>query len=153
MLALERIIDQECTPSMTTAIDRLLTAQADAMQRRPQVGGFPTFAAILHRAGVRRNEWTLPAAQSVYVTDAGPVVQLGTPVSSGTDSVPPFDERAVIRAVRTDQAGNSTFLEFLAACWQAGVVRYVVDFDARVVTYVGVNGESYVEAYPEVSVD
>jgi uncharacterized protein YbcV (DUF1398 family) len=32
----------------------------------------------------------------------------------------------------------------------AGVVRYECDFEARTVTYYGVNVESYVEAYPAV---
>ena len=38
------------------------------------------------------------------------------------------------------------------AIWQAGVVRYVVDFTGRRVTYFGCNSESYVEAYPEVAI-
>jgi uncharacterized protein YbcV (DUF1398 family) len=49
---------------------------------------------------------------------------------------------------RTDQAGNSTFPEFLAASWRAGVVRYDVDFEARTVAYNGCKGEEYLEAYP-----
>jgi len=64
--------------------------------------------------------------------------------------VPPFDGDALIAALRTDQAGNSTFPEFLAASWRAGVVRYDVDFAARTVAYYGCNGEEYVEAYPAV---
>lgn len=56
-----------------------------------------------------------------------------------------------IRALRTDQAGESTFLEFLMSSWQAGVIRYEVDFEARRVTYFGASGESYVEAYPAVA--
>jgi hypothetical protein len=34
---------------------------------------------------------------------------------SGIADVPPFDREALIEALRTDQAGESTFLEFLAA--------------------------------------
>jgi uncharacterized protein YbcV (DUF1398 family) len=49
-----------------------------------------------------------------------------------------------------DQAGKSTFPEFLAASSLAGVVRYDVDFAARTVTYCGCNGEEYIEAYPFV---
>ena len=52
----------------------------------------------------------------------------------------------------TDQAGESTFPQFLAAAWQAGVVSYEVDLAARTVAYYGVNGEKYVEAYPAVEV-
>jgi hypothetical protein len=32
---------------------------------------------------VHRNEWFLPSAQSVYVTDLGPVVQQGMPIATG----------------------------------------------------------------------
>lgn len=138
---------------MSSAIELLQAAQQEAMERRPSVGGFPTLAAVLHRAGVRRNEWTLPAAQSVYLTDFGPVVQMGTPVADGTQEIPPFDEAALVRALRADQAGASSFPEFLAASWRAGVVRYVVELDARRVTYYGINGETYTEAYPEVALD
>jgi uncharacterized protein YbcV (DUF1398 family) len=53
----------------------------------------------------------------------------------------------LIVALRTDQAGNSSFPEFLEAAWQAGVVRYDVDFENRTVTYIGILGESYVEGY------
>lgn len=51
-----------------------------------------------------------------------------------------------------DQAGESTFPEFLMATWTAGVVRYDVDFVARTCTYLGAGGESYVEAYPGAQV-
>jgi hypothetical protein len=47
-----------------------------------------------------------------------------------------------------DQAGNSTFPEFLLASWRAGVVRYEVELTARTVTYHGCRGEAYVEQYP-----
>jgi uncharacterized protein YbcV (DUF1398 family) len=55
--------------------------------------------------------------------------------------------------LRTDQAGESTFPEFLAATWRAGVVRYDVDFGARSVAHYGCNGEQYVEAYPAVEIE
>jgi uncharacterized protein YbcV (DUF1398 family) len=51
-----------------------------------------------------------------------------------------------------DQAGESTFPEFLEASWRAGVVRYDVDLEARTVAYQGCNGEEYIEAYPAVTV-
>jgi uncharacterized protein YbcV (DUF1398 family) len=64
--------------------------------------------------------------------------------------VPLFNREALIAALRIDQAGNSTFPEFLAASWRAGVLRYEVDFAARTVAYYGCDGEVYVEAYPAV---
>ena len=55
-------------------------------------------------------------------------------------------------ALRTDQAGKSTFPEFLGACWRAGVVRYEVDFAARSVAYYGCGDEVYTESYPAVEI-
>lgn len=102
---------------------------------------------------MKRNLWNLPSCQSLYLTNEGPVVMQGAPLVSGAADVPAFDREALIRTLRTDQAGESTFPEFLLASWRAGVVRYDVDFDARTVTYSGCNGEEYVEGYPAVNVD
>jgi uncharacterized protein YbcV (DUF1398 family) len=137
---------------MSAAIENLQAAMALAFAGRPKVGGFPYLAETLRRAGVTRNLWSLPACQSLYLTNDGPVVTMGTALASGTADVPPFDREALIKALRTDQAGNSTFPEFLAASWRAGVVRYYVDFTARTVAYYGANDEQYVEEYPAVEV-
>jgi uncharacterized protein YbcV (DUF1398 family) len=137
---------------MSKAIQNLQAAQQRAMAGRPKVGGFPYLAETLRRAGVTRNLWYLPACQSLYLTQDGPVATLGSPLSSGTVDVPPFNRRALIAALRTDQAGKSTFPEFLAASWRAGVVRYDVDFIARKVACYGCNGEEYIEDYPAVEV-
>ena len=120
------------------------------MEIRPKVGGFPYLAETLRLAGVTRNIWSLPACQSLYFTELGPVVNIGAPLASGTVNIPPFDRNALIAALRTDQAGNSTFPGFLDASWRAGVVRYDVDFAARTVAYYGCNGEEYREEYPAV---
>ncbi len=138
---------------MSKAIDNLMEAQKRAMAGRPKVGGFPYLTETLRRAGVTRNLWFLPACQSLFVTNDGPVVIQGAPLISGTADVPAFDRDALIKALRTDQAGQSTFPEFLAASWHAGVVRYDVDFVARTVAYYGCNGEEYIEAYPAVEVE
>ena len=138
---------------MSKAIENLLAAQQRAMAGRPKVGGFPYLAETLRRAGVTRNLWFLPACQSLYLTEHGPVVTLGTPLVTGTVDVPKFDREALIAALRTDQAGKSTFPEFLAASWRAGVVRYDVDFMARKVSYYGSEGEEYIEEYPSVQLD
>jgi uncharacterized protein YbcV (DUF1398 family) len=137
---------------MSKAIDNLEEAQKRVMATRPKVGGFPYLAETLRRAGVTRNFWFLPACQSLFLTNDGPVVQQGPSLATGTMDVPPFNREALITALRTDQAGESTFPEFLAASWRAGVVRYDVDFIARTVAYYGCNGEEYVEAYPAVEV-
>ena len=138
---------------MSTATEKLQAAQQRAMAGRPKVGGFPYLAETLRRAGVTRNYWFLPSCQSLYLTQDGPVVVQGTPLLSGTADVPRFDREALITALRTDQAGKSTFPEFLLATWRAGVVRYDVDFIARTCTYFGCEDEHYVESYPAVPVE
>jgi uncharacterized protein YbcV (DUF1398 family) len=135
---------------MSAAIENLQQAQNHAMSIRPKVGGFPVLAEVLRQAGVRRNHWFLPAAESLYLTDLGPVVSQGIPLVSGLVDVPAFDGDAVVQAIRADQAGESTFPEFLESIWRAGVVRYEADFDARTVSYYGSDGTNYVEAYPPV---
>ncbi len=137
---------------MSKAIDNLTEAMNRAEEVRPRIGGFPYLAETLRRAGATRNVWSLPSCQSLFLTEEGPVVVQGVPLVSGAVDVPVFDENALIKALRTDQAGESTFHEFLEASWRAGVVRYDVDFDARTVAYQGCNGEEYIEAYPEVKI-
>ena len=122
------------------------------MANRPKVGGFPYLAECLKIAGVEHNIWSLPGSQSIYVMKDGVVVQQGTPLVSGITEVPVFDEQALITALRTDQAGQSTFPEFLTASWKAGVVSYEVNFSEHTVAYFGARGEKYVESYPEVEV-
>jgi uncharacterized protein YbcV (DUF1398 family) len=138
---------------VTKAIETLQAAQRRATAARPKVGGFPYLAEILRRAEVKRNLWYLPSCQSLYLTNEGPVVTVTAPLVSGTTDVPSFDRDALIRALRIDQAGESTFPEFLMASWLAGVVRYDVDFDARTVTYYGCDGEEYIEGYPAANVE
>jgi uncharacterized protein YbcV (DUF1398 family) len=136
---------------MSEAIDVLQAAMRRAIEIRPKVGGFPYLAETLRRAGVTRNFWYLPSCQSLYLTELGPVVQLGTPLVSGMADVPRFDREALVAALRTDQAGQSTFPEFLSTSWRAGVVHYEVDFAARTCTYYGAQNEEYVESYPAVN--
>lgn len=137
---------------MNNAQQKLQAAMKYAMANRPKVGGFPFLAECLRKAGVEKNVWSLPGAQSIYLTKEGAIVNQGTPLVSGMAEVPSFNEEALITALRTDQAGQSTFPEFLASAWKAGVVAYDVDFSARTVTYYGVQGEKYVESYPSVDV-
>ena len=137
---------------MSKAIENLREAMRVAKAIRPRVGGFPYLAEVLRRAGVTRNIWSLPSGQSLFLTQLGPVVLQGDPLVIGAVDVPAFDEEALIRALRVDQAGESTFPEFLEASWRAGVVRYDVNLEARTVAYQGCNGEEYIEAYPEVAV-
>ncbi len=133
------------------AIANLENAMKRAMANRPEVGGFPYLAETLRQAGVARNIWTLPACQSLYYTTNGTVVIQDKPLITGTGGVPAFDRDGLIRALRKDQAGDSTFREFLLSAWLSGVVSYDVDFNKRTVTYYGAELEEYVESYPPVN--
>ncbi|MFM0325497.1 DUF1398 family protein [Caballeronia glebae] len=137
---------------MSQAIDNLVAAQQRAIQGKPAAGGFPYLAEVLRQAGVKSNVWMLPSCQSLYLTTLGPVIQQGAPLAQGTFDVAAFDRDALTKALRTDQAGASTFSEFLQSAWAAGVVRYEVDLVRRCVTYFGCQGEEYIEYYPEVTV-
>lgn len=134
------------------AIETLSNAQKFAFSTRPKVGGFPHLAEILKQAGVLQNLWYLPSCQSVYIMKNGNVVQQGTPLVTGLHEIPPFHQEALIKALRTDQAGQSSFPEFLDSTWKAGVIRYEVDFNARTVSYFGALGEVYIEEYPQVQI-
>jgi len=74
------------------------------------------------------------------------------PLVTGNADIPAFDRDAVIRAIRTDQEGKSTFPEFLKAAWDAGVIRYEVEFEKHYVICFGVSGDEYREDYPVVDV-
>lgn len=137
---------------MSKASENLVKAQQFAMSIRPKVGGFPYLAEALRKAGITRNIWNLPSCQSIYFTVHGSVVSQGTPLVNTTVDVPPFDREALIKALKIDQAGQSSFPEFLKASWEAGVVSYDVDFEKRLVIYYGVLGESYSENYPAVEI-
>jgi uncharacterized protein YbcV (DUF1398 family) len=137
---------------MSTLTDTVQTAQRKAAELRPEVGGFPVLAEVLRQTGIRRNERTLPAGQGVYVTDFGAVVEPAMSLVSEMSDVPAFDREAVIDAIRADQAGHTTFPEFLAAIWSAGVTGYVADFDQRTVTYSWIDSSTYVESYPAVEI-
>lgn len=138
---------------MSKAIENLMAAQKAAMKIRPKVGGFPYLAEVLRQAGVTRNIWSLPSCQSVFISNDGNVVIQGEPLANGAVDIPKFDQEALIQALRTDQAGKSTFPEFLNSSWKAGVISYDVDFAKRTVTYFGCEGQKYQEEYPAVHVN
>ena len=129
---------------------KLTEAQKYAFSIRPKVGGFPVLAEVLRQAGFQMNRWSLPSCQSIYHMADGSVVQQETPLITGTHEIPEFDREDLIKALRSDQEGRSTFPEFLQAAWNAGVIGYDVDFVRRQVKYYGASGEFYIEEYPAV---
>lgn len=139
---------------MNDILNKLTAAQKRAMSIRPLSAGFPVLAEVLRQAGALINRWSLPSCQSIYLMNNNEaVVQQGTPLITGNYLIPQFNQEALILAIRKDQAGHSTFPEFLQASWEAGVIGYDVDFTARKVIYYGVYGESYVEEYPAVTIE
>lgn len=135
---------------MTDAISNLRAAMLRAQDVLPERAGFPYLAETLRRAGVVRNIWVLPACQGLYLTTSGAVAMTLPALVNGMAEVPPFNREGLLRALRADQQGNSTFEQFLRAVWAAGVVRYVVDFEARTCTYYGVDAEPYTENFAAV---
>ncbi|MCV7347874.1 DUF1398 domain-containing protein [Mycolicibacterium rhodesiae] len=134
------------SPAMTNVDSALRSAAAN----RPATQGFPHLAETLRRAGVRTNTWWLPSMQSVYDTELGCVVVQSPALFDGMADVPDFDRAALIEALRTDQAGQTTFPQFALAAWRAGVLRWVVDLDHRTCTYFGSGDQVYVEQYAAV---
>ncbi|MET8752214.1 DUF1398 family protein [Streptomyces sp. NPDC004667] len=137
---------------MSTAIENLKAALERAAAVRPRVGGFPYLAEALRQAGVSAVRCTVPAGISVYITDAGPVVTRTTPILEGMADIAPWDEEALTAAIRADQAGRTSYPEFIDGCWNAGVLHYEVDLNARTCTYNGALGDAYTESYPSVSI-
>lgn len=72
------------------------------------------------------------------------------PLIDGVAEVPAFDRTALVTALRADQAGQTSFREFAAAAWRAGVLRYVVDLENRTCTYFGLHDQTYMEHYAAV---
>ena len=48
---------------------------------------------------------------------------------------------------------ETTYPEFVASAWRAGVLSYEVDLAARTCAYRSASGRSYLEHYPAVDVD
>ncbi|MFK0257949.1 DUF1398 family protein [Streptomyces sp. NPDC090445] len=135
----------------TDAISRLRAAMERGAAVRPRVGGFPYLAESLRQAGVTRCRMAVPANAFLYLTAHGNVVVQGEPLVNGFAVAAPLDREALVAALRADQAGETTFPEFVRGCWDAGIVWYEVDTAARTCTYHGADGASYSEDYPAVT--
>lgn len=124
-----------------------------ALTNRPPTGGFPFLAACLKKVGVTKNIWYLPSAQSTYLISGETLIQQGQPILQGLLPVQKFNQTLLQKAIKTDQKGQSTFPEFLLSAWNAGVIRYEVDFLTHTVTYYGANNEHYSEDYKAVTIE
>jgi uncharacterized protein YbcV (DUF1398 family) len=137
---------------MTSPLLALQKAQEFAFNNKPLEGGFPFLAECMRRAGVRRNTWYLPACTSVYEMENTTLVTQMPSLIQSMVEVPMWNQDTLIAAIRTDQAGQTQFVEFLQAAFAAGVLRYEVDFEDCSVTYYGVRDVCYKEIYPKVNV-
>nr|WP_286958047.1 DUF1398 family protein [Lactococcus sp. UBA7157] len=124
-----------------------------ANQIQPKVNSFPYLAECLRQEGIIKNIWHLPSGDSFYFSESESLINPGTPLIGRVGPCPTFDQAALIKALRADQAGKITFSEFLTAAWKAGVIRYEVDFIKRQVTYFSAFGEEYREDYSAVTLD
>ncbi|MFK4974500.1 DUF1398 family protein [Lactococcus garvieae] len=120
---------------------------------RPKIGGFPYLAECLREEGFIKNTWYLPSGDSFYFSKEDSLVIPGKSLIEDITVYPSYSEEELIRALRTDQAGKSTFPEFLMNTWKSGVVKYEVNFIDRYVVYYGANGEEYKEIYPAVEIN
>ena len=152
----------ESLSSSSPVCKRLQTAMQQAAAKRPAVNGFPYFAEGLRQhAGMTKNIWYLPSCQSVHyikrelsdsddTDDLLVVVMQNKPLITGMMEVPPMRRGLLVEAIDKDKAGGS-FPDFLKATWEAGIIRYEVDFVARTVKYYGSHpSDVYEETYPHV---
>lgn len=131
--------------------ERIGAALETAGRVRPRVGGFPYLAEALRVAGVRTVHIDVAGCTTVYRFTDGAAISRGEPLTGGLSSVAAFDADALVAALRRDQAGDSTYREFMVSTWAAGVVDYDVDLSARTCTYRGaLDGDVYVESYAAV---
>jgi uncharacterized protein YbcV (DUF1398 family) len=104
------------------------------------VGRLAAIGCEQYHADFRRQEKTyyLPDGQSEVA--ALPVEVTGIPST--------FADHALVAALRTIQAGQITYVEFLRRIMAAGCVGYFDNIAGKRAIYFGRNGESYVEVFP-----
>ncbi|AMG51536.1 DUF1398 domain-containing protein (plasmid) [Enterococcus gallinarum] len=134
-------------------LNNLENAIARSEKARPKIGGFPYLAECLRQEGFTKNIWYLPSGDSFYFSKEESMVIPGKSLIKDVSKTPLFSDRELITALRADQAGKTTFPEFLMNTWQSGVVKYEVNFIERYVIYYGSNNEEYRENYPTVEIN
>jgi uncharacterized protein YbcV (DUF1398 family) len=104
-------------------VETVQQAQRRGAAARPRVNGFPYYAEALRAAGITAVETSVATGGSIYHLADGAVAQASDPIAGSVSAVPDWDEGALIAAIRADQAGQTTFADFLAGSWKAGVIR------------------------------
>lgn len=134
-------------------LNNLKKAMNKAENIQPKVGGFPYLAECLREEGFIKNIWYLPSYDSFYFSRNSSVVIPGKSLIEDVTVYPPYSKSALLNTLRTDQAGQTSFPNFLMNTWRSGVVKYEVNFIDRYVIYYGANGEKYKETYPIVEIN
>jgi uncharacterized protein YbcV (DUF1398 family) len=135
----------------TDFIGILQQAQQRAAAARPKVNGFPHYAETLRIAGITAIETSIATGGTVYHLSGGAVAESFGPIVEFAEVVPAWDEASLVAAIRADQAGRTSFPEFLRSSWNAGVIHFRVGLNERTCTYFGTASNHYVEKYPAVT--
>src|ERR1700761_515169 len=96
----------------TNLVETVAQAQRRGAAARPRINGFPYYAEALREAGITAVETSVATGGSIYHLPDGAVAQPSDPAAGPVSPVPEWDEKALIAAIRADQAGQTTFPEF-----------------------------------------
>ena len=138
---------------MTDIIETIMEARERAAKIRETTSdsGFPYLVEVLRRVAVTACHVDVTSASALYVTPEGNVLVPGVGPAREATVVPEFDKAALIAAIEAKRARETTFPEFIAAVFGAGVVRYSLCTELRTCTYFGARGEEFVDdPYPKV---
>lgn len=139
---------------MTDPVLNLFTAMNISEKYRNNFRGFPYFADVLRQAGVTRCLWQLPACEVFYFTKHGNIVMQATALFSKLTTVlPVFSQDDLLKAINSNRSDEVNFHKFLKLIWKAGVVSFEFNFEARTISYFGINGETHLEYYELVVAD
>ncbi|HEY1765353.1 MAG TPA: nuclear transport factor 2 family protein [Opitutaceae bacterium] len=111
---------------------------------------FPQVVRALGEAGAERYLSDLTLRETTYHAADGSHHRVAWPKGEALAVADPFDPDAIGAALRSAQAGEIAYPEFLRRIAGAGVVAYTVHLKGRQALYLGRQGNVYVEPFPPV---